>query len=341
MTIHKASLNHNKELAVIFRQMADCYRYIGPDERFRALAYETASKTLSNMQEPVDTLAPDIKKLDELKGVGESIAEKIVEYLQTGQIRTFEKLKKQVPFALLELMDTEGIGPATLRILHDKLGIKTKEELIKSLEAGKLVNIKGFAAKKIENLQRVLKLGGGKQRMPLKVAEKTGNQLLNEIKRIPGVQHSELAGSLRRKKETVGDIDIVVTAEHKFWKKIIKSITQLPQVQKVLASGQTKASLILKNNVQVDIRIVHEHEFGAALFYFTGSKEHNIQLRTIAKQKGWKVNEYGVFDEKTGKRLAGKTEEEIYSLFGMNYIPPEKRIGKDELLKARINNVRV
>lgn len=332
----KASLNHNKELAVIFRQMVDCYRYIGPDERFRALAYETASKTLSNMQEPVDTLAPDIKKLVELKGVGESIAEKIVEYLQSGKIKTFEKLKKEVPFSLLEIMDIEGIGPATLRVVHDKLGINTKEELIGALDAGRLVNIKGFATKKIENIKKVLKLDDGKKRMSLKLAEKTGNQILNEIKKIPGVQQSVLAGSLRRRKETVGDIDILITAEHRLWEKIIKSITQLPQVKKVLAAGQTKASLILKNNVQVDIRIVHEHEFGAALFYFTGSKEHNIQLRTMAKQKGWKVNEYGVFDAKTGKRLAGRTEEEIYSLFGLNYIPPEKRIGRDELTKARI-----
>lgn len=336
MTLHKTSVSHNKELAVIFRQMADCYRYIGPEERFRAIAYETASKTLSNMEEPVDTLAPDIKKLDELKGVGESIAEKIVEYLQTGQIKTFEKIKKQVPFPLLELMDIGGIGPSTLRTLHDKLGIKTKEELTQALETGKLEKIKGFAAKKIENLKRVLKLDAGKQRMPLKVAEKIGNQILSEIKKIPGVQQSVLAGSLRRKKETVGDIDIVITAEHRQWKRIIQRITQLPQVKKVLAAGQTKASIILKNKVQVDIRIVHEHEFGAALFYFTGSKEHNIQLRTMAKQKGWKVNEYGVFDEKTGKRLAGRTEEEIYALFGLNYIPPEKRIGKDELSKVRI-----
>lgn len=288
------------------------------------------------MEEPVDTLAPDIKKLDELKGVGESIAEKIVEYLQTGQIKTFEKIKKQVPFPLLELMDIGGIGPSTLRTLHDKLGIKTKEELTQALETGKLEKIKGFAAKKIENLKRVLKLDAGKQRMPLKVAEKIGNQILSEIKKIPGVQQSVLAGSLRRKKETVGDIDIVITAEHRQWKRIIQRITQLPQVKKVLAAGQTKASIILKNKVQVDIRIVHEHEFGAALFYFTGSKEHNIQLRTMAKQKGWKVNEYGVFDEKTGKRLAGRTEEEIYALFGLNYIPPEKRIGKDELSKVRI-----
>lgn len=329
--------NHNKELARIFRQMADCYRYIGPDERFRALAYETASKTLSNMQEPVDELASDFKKLNELKGVGESIAEKIIEYLKTGKIKTFEKLKRQVPFALLELLDVEGIGPSTLRIVHDKLKIQSKEELIKALEQGRLEGIRGFATKKIENLKKALKLESVKQRMPLKTADKIGNDLLKEIRKIPGVQQSALAGSLRRKKETVGDIDIVITAAHKHWKKIITRITQLPQVKKVLVSGTTKTSLILKkNDVQVDIRIVHEDEFGAALLYFTGSKEHNIHLRTLGKQKGWKVNEYGVFKEKTGKRIAGKTEEEIYSLFGFRFIPPEKRIGKDEFSKAQI-----
>ena len=337
MTNTESGYNHNKTLARIFRQMADCYRYLGPDERFRALAYENASKTLSNMQEPVDAFASDFKKLDELKAVGESIAEKIIEYLKTGKIRAFDKLKKQVPFALLELMDIQGIGPTTLRLVHDKLNIKSKKELVKALEAGKLEGLKGFATKKIENLKRALKLDTVKQRMSLKEAEKTGQGILNEIKKIPGVHQLALAGSLRRKKETVGDIDIVITAEQKFWRKIINKITQLPQVKKTLAAGQTKASIVLrKNDVQVDIRIVHDDEFGAAMFYFTGSKEHNIHLRTIAKQKGWKLNEYGVFDERTGKRLAGRTEEEIYNLFGFRYISPEKRIGEDEFSKAVI-----
>jgi DNA polymerase (family 10) len=283
----------------------------------------------------VDTIAGDFKKLDELKGVGESIAEKITEFLRTGKIKTFENLKKQVPFELLELLEVEGIGPSTLRILHDKLHINYKEQLIEALEKGKLDGIKGFAAKKIENLKRALKMGTAKKRMPLAAAEKTGNSLLQSIKKIPGIIQCQLAGSLRRKKETVGDIDIVITADEKKWKNIINTFVQLSQVEKVLVAGRTKASVILKkSHVQVDIRIVHEHEFGAALFYFTGSKEHNIRLRTIAKKKGWKINEYGVFDEHTGKRLAGKTEEEIYSLFNLPFIPPEKRLGRNELDKA-------
>jgi DNA polymerase (family 10) len=205
---------HNRELATVFRKMSDCYKYLGPEHRFRAIAYETAAKTLSNMKEPVDAYGHDMKKLDELKGVGESIAEKITEYLDTGRIQTFEKLRHKVPYKLMELMDTEGIGPATIRILHDKLKVNTREDVIEAIEKGKLQNIKGFGEKKINNLRKVLKLDKDeKKRLPLKPAIQMGEALLREIKKIPGVQKAALAGSLRRKKETVGDIDIIATTE--------------------------------------------------------------------------------------------------------------------------------
>ncbi len=324
----------NRELAVIFSRMADCYRYLGPDERFRANAYAGASQTLRNMTEPVEKLAKDIKQLEDLKSVGTSIAEKIIEYLQTGKIATFEKLKKKVPYRLLELMDIEGFGPATLRVLHEKLRLNTKEDMVTALEKGKLEGLPGFGARKIEKLKQALKLESAKKRLPLKKALAIAENLSRSIRNIPGTQKVTIAGSLRRKKETIGDIDIVLTAEEKKWKKIISAITQLPQVEKVIAAGRTKASLVLKQEqVQADIRIVHEDEYGAALFYFTGSKEHNIRLRTRARQQGWKLNEYGVFDSKTGKRLAGKTEEEIYQLFGIPFIEPQNRLGGKELDK--------
>lgn len=328
----------NMELARIFSQMADCYRYLGPDERFRANAYAGAAQTLRNMQEPVEALATDIQQLEDLKNIGKSIAEKIIEFLATGQIQTFEKLKKKVPFSLLELMDIEGFGPATLRLLHDKLGITTKEELLKAIEKGKLEKIKGFASRKIEKLKQALKLDNSKKRLPLKEAQQIADYFLQAVKGISGVFNATIAGSIRRKKDTIGDIDIVITADERKWKKIITAITQLPQVEKVIVAGKTRASVILKaKQVQADIRIVHEDEYGAALFYFTGSKEHNIQLRNLAKQRGWKVNEYGVFDNKTGKKLAGKTEEEIYDLFNIRFIPPEKRVGGNELRQAMNN----
>lgn len=333
------SINHefknNKALALIFQHMADCYRYLGIEERFRAIAYEKVSKILNNMQENIAVYATDIKTLDEIGGIGESIAKKIMEYLQTGKIETFEELKKQVPYELLELMNITGFGPATLKVLHDKLHISNREDLINALETGRLYEVKGFGQKKIENMQRALKLFKETQRILLKEAEKIGNEILKEINKMKGVQQASIAGSIRRKKETIGDIDIVVMAEPANRKKIVNSFITLPQVAKVLAKGATKASVLLKyKNVQVDIRLVQADEYGAALLYFTGSKEHNIKLRIIAKGQACKINEYGIFSVASGKKLAGASEEEMYHFLRLNYIPPEERVGKDEIEKA-------
>ncbi len=333
-SVKPSTLQHNKELAAIFHGMARCYQYLGKEERFRAIAYDNASKTLANLSEPVDALSTDIRKLDELKGVGESIAQKIVEYLQSGRIATYEKLKTQVPFDLLELMEVEGIGPATVRALHDALHVESRAALALLLSKGLPMGIKGLTAAKLSNIKKVLKLPETKSRMPLKDAQKIGNIVVHEVKEIMGVHRSMLAGSLRRQKETVGDIDVLISAPRWLWKRIIKKITTLPMVKKVLAAGQTKASVIVSpNNVQVDVRIVHNDEWGAALLYFTGSKEHNIALRSMAKQRGWKINEYGVFNME-GKKLAGETEEGIYQLFGMRFIPPEQRLGRNEIEQA-------
>lgn len=332
MSTNKNKLRHNKELAAIFDNMADCYRYLGPDQRFRAAAYKGAARTLNNMPSPVDDLADDIRKLEGLKNIGQSIAEKIIEYLTTGRIHTYEELKKQVPFGLLELLDIEGFGPSTLRSLHDELGVSNKEELINALERNKTVTVKGLGNKKTEQLKQSLKLESNKKRIPLNTALKIANKFLTEIRQIPGIHKVIIAGSIRRKKETIGDIDIVITADDRKWKRIINAIINIPMIDRVIAAGKTRASVILiPERIQADIRIVHDDEYGAALFYFTGSREHNIQLRTIAKKKGWKINEYGVFDIKSGKKLAGETEVSIYKLFGLPYIPPEKRIGENEI----------
>ncbi len=333
----KYHLQNNAALSSIFHHMADCYRYLGNDNRFRAIAYDKVSKVLTNMKEDIAAYAMDVKTLDEIGGIGESIAGKIIEYLHTGKIKTFEQLKKQVPYELLELMDISGFGPATLKLLHEKLHISDRGDLINALEKDKLCGLKGFAEKKIENMKRALKLYKESKRMPLKDAEKTGNEILSELSKIPGVQKAALAGSLRRKKETIGDIDIVILAKPKNRKKIVSRFTALPQVEKVLAKGITKASVLLKNgNIQVDIRLVHDYEYGAAMLYFTGSKEHNIKLRTIAKQRGYKINEYGIFDATTNKRLAGETEEEMYRFLNIKYIPPEQRLDKGEIEKAEL-----
>lgn len=331
-------MNHpenNRKLSLIFHSMADCYSYLGKEEHFRAIAYENAAKMLHNMSEDIAGYATDVKTLDALGGIGESIAEKIIEYLHTGRIKTYEKLKTKVPFELLELMSITGFGPATLRTLYETLHVTNRNELIDAVKKGRLQNIRGFGPAKIENISKALKVGKDEQhRLPLKDAAIIANSMLNELKKIPGVHRAEAAGSLRRKKETIGDIDIVITADLKDRGKIIRKFISLPQVEKVLAAGKTKASVIIsENQMQVDIRIVHDYEFGAAMLYFTGSKEHNIKLRTIARERGYKINEYGIFDT-AGNRITGDTEEDMYRFLGLRYIPPEKRINAGEIESA-------
>lgn len=317
--------------------MADCYSYLGAAERFRSIAYENAAKIMVNMHEDVSNYK-DVTALDALGGIGKSIAAKIIEYLSTGKIKAYEKLKTKVPFELLELMNITGFGPATLRTLHEQLQINTKEELIDALQHNQLSKIKGFGPKRISNMMHALKLEKEhKQRLPLVKAKKIADQLLALVKTFPGVTRAELAGSLRRKKETVGDIDLIITATEKDRKKIITKLTTMPAVEKVIAAGRTKVSLVLREQqIQADVRIVSADELGAAMLYFTGSKEHNIHLRSIAKQRGLKINEYGIFNARD-QRLAGETEEEMYRLLGMNYIPPEKRLNKGEIEDAMHN----
>jgi DNA polymerase (family 10) len=336
-------LEHNAELAGLFQQIASCYRFLGKEERFRAVAYENAAKTITNLEQDISVYAKDVSTLDKLSGIGESIGEKIIEYLDTGKIKTHEKLIKQVPVDLLELMDITGFGPATVKILHEKLKVNNRDDLVNALEKGKLVDLKGFGPRKIENMKRGLKLYKEMHtRMLLSDAIKIGNELLNEVKKIPGIVKAELAGSIRRKKDTVGDVDMVIAAERKNWRKITRRFISLPQVNRVLVSGDTKASVLLKNkNIQADVRVVHDYEFGAAMLYFTGSREHTIKLRTIAKERGYKINEYGLFDSKSGKKLAGDTEESIYKVIGLKYIPPGQRLGKDEIEKATIKKLQL
>ncbi|GAB2806628.1 hypothetical protein GCM10027043_01890 [Ferruginibacter profundus] len=315
--------------------MADCYRYLGNDMRFRATAYENASKILYNMTEDISMYAANVKSLDAIGGIGESIAKKIIEFLKTGKIKAFEQLKTQVPYKLLELLDITGIGPSTLRILHQQRNVNNREDLEILLQQDKLGSIPGFGAKKIENLKRELKVIKQPERMPFAVAQKIGNRIISELIKIPGVEKATLAGSLRRKKETIGDIDIIAVAAPQHRKRIVERFMALPMVKKVLVKGTTKISVLLtQKNIQVDIRLVHNYEYGAALLYFTGSREHNIKLRTIARNMGYKINEYGLFEIATNKRLMGAGEEEIYRFLHMKYIPPEQRLDKGEIEKA-------
>lgn len=330
--------DNNKKLAIIFHDMASCYAYLGTEERFRANAYERISKMLSRMDEDIAIYAKDIKSLDAIEGIGESTAEKIIEFLHFGKIAQYEALKKKVPFELFELLNITGFGPATLKLLHEKLGINNKYDLIKSLQNNLITGVKGMGEKKIENMKRALKLFKENERILYQEALVIGDEILTSIQQIEGVKHADIAGSLRRKKETIGDIDIIIEAENKDRKNIIKTILSLQKVSKSIEAGTTKATIVLKNkNIQVDVRLVNADEYGAALLYFTGSKEHNIKLRIIARNKGFKLNEYGLFEITTGKKIAGITESSIYKALGLKFIPPELRLGKAEIENAIIH----
>lgn len=325
-------LENNHSLSRIFREMAAMYRYLGEDERFRALAYNKAARVIDSLTEDIKTLI-NKNEVKSLPGIAEKISAKIVEFIDTGKIQKYEELKKQVPFELLELLNVSGFGPKALHQIHDMLGINTKDDVIEALQNGSLRKLKQFGARKTENMLRGLKLYKfPEERMLLCDALKLGNEIIQELKEIKGIIRMELAGSIRRCKETIGDIDILISCKPADRKRIINEFTLIKECGRVLSKGDTKSSILLRNNNrQVDLRIVNENEWGAAILYFTGSKEHTIQLRKLARKKGLKLNEYGIFKVGNNKRVGGETEEEIYSLLGLKWMPPKLREDKGEI----------
>ena len=334
------NLDTNKELSRIFKDMSDIYLFRGADDRFRSLAYGKASKVIDSLPEDISVYSKNCS-LNDLPGIGEGIAEKIEEFIKTGKINKYEQLKKSVPYELLDLMEIRGFGPQSLKQIHKELKISTKQELVQALQDGTISSLKNFGQKKVENMLRGLKLHKAiEDRMLLWDALEAGDKVVEWLKQIPEVKKIELAGSLRRKKETIGDIDVLVASEEKFRRKIISHFTSSTMVEKILVKGDTKVSIILKETgKQVDLRIVNEDEWGSALQYFTGSKEHNIHLRTIAKERGYKISEYGIFHIKNEKKIAGSTEEEIYGTLGFQIMPPEMREDRGEIELASRNQV--
>jgi DNA polymerase (family 10) len=330
------NLENNSILSQIFKEMSAIYQYFGGLDRFRAFAYGKAAKVIASLPEEI-TLNYKHDKLKELPGIGEGIAEKIEEYLHTGKIEKYEQLKKSAPIELLGMMEVKGFGPRSLKRIHEELKIATKSELIRALQDGTISKMKSFGPKKVENMLRGLKLHKLiEERLLLWDALQIGENLLEKIRRIPQIKDAELAGSLRRRKETIGDIDILVSGKAADRKLISDQFAKLDFVKQILAKGETKTSILLKGSgKQVDLRIVNEDEWGSALQYFTGSREHNIHLRSIAKEKGYKISEYGLFKSKGDVKIAGAKEEEIYKTLGFQFIPPELREDKGEIERAR------
>jgi len=320
----------NKELADLFGRMADILEF--KDENpFKISAYRKAARIIGDLTQDIEEIA-ESGKLKDVPGIGEGMAQKIVEYLKTGKVSKFEEVRKGVPDELIAIMDIPGMGPKTLSMIHKEKGISSLSQLEKAVENGSLVGLPGIGEKKVENIKRGIQLlKQSKGRMNLGIAFPVAKRIVEALREKAGSRKIEWAGSLRRMRENIGDIDILATGPNK--EKIIHTFTHLPEVKEVLASGETKASVIVEGSIQIDLRVVEEDSYGAALQYFTGSKGHNIHLRGIAKTKGIKINEYGVF--KGEKKIGGKEEEDVYRALGMDWIEPELREDRGEIEAAQ------
>jgi DNA polymerase (family 10) len=320
----------NLEIAKIFNEIAKILEIKG-ENIFRIRAYEKAAQNIESLTEDIGEL---IKKdrLTELTGIGKDLAEKIKEIYKTGKLKFLQDLRKSMPSGLLEILDVPSVGPKTAKLLFEKLKIKDIRELEKAIEQNKLKGLFGIKEKTIENIQKGINLlKKGKERMLLSTAINVADKFITALKKMPEVKKISTAGSLRRMKETVRDIDILVISTHP--EKIMDIFTTFPYVKRILAKGKTKSSVLTMDDIQVDIRVVDEASFGAALLYFTGSKGFNIKLRKIAQKRKLKINEYGIFSTKTKKEkfLAGKTEEEIFRLLKLDFITPELREDNGEI----------
>jgi len=337
----------NYELAQIFYAIADFLDIEGV--AWKPQAYKKVARVLENLREDVEVIydKKGIKGLMEIEGVGQAIAEKIEEYIHTGEIQEYNKLKKGLPKGIGQLLDIGSLGPKKVAVLYKELKIKNlkdlekaikKNKIAKAIKKNKIAELPGFGIKTQDNiLAGIEMMKRGSERMLLGEALPIARELVKELKKLKEVQQVEIAGSLRRRKETIGDIDILVSS--KAPNKVMNSFTSLGYVDRILAKGETKSSVFLSAGIQADLRVINPAVFGAALQYFTGSKEHNIKLRSIAHNKGYKLSEYGLFNNKTGKLIAGKTEAEIYKKLGRSYIEPELRENLNEIELAKENKL--
>ncbi|MBI2674310.1 MAG: DNA polymerase/3'-5' exonuclease PolX [Candidatus Yanofskybacteria bacterium] len=327
-------VNHN--LAKILREISVLLEMKGED--FKPQAYEKAAHSVEMLERDVREIYKDgsIKALEDIPGVGKGIAERIEEYLKTHHIKDYDKLKKQIPVKIDELSSVEGVGSKMILRLYKELGIKTRAQLEKAAKAGKLKNIEGFGKKTEENILRSIEfLKKEHGRSILGFIMPQAKDLLEKIKKIPEVKSAEFAGSLRRRRETIGDLDFIVFSDKPA--EIIKKFLNFPEIEHIYSKGEQKALVRLNSDIDADISVVSPKSLGSALIAWTGSKQHNIAIRTLAEKKGWLLNDYGLWNGK--KLLASKTEEEVYKKLGMEWIPPEIRNGTDEINAALKNKL--
>ncbi|MDO8580628.1 MAG: helix-hairpin-helix domain-containing protein, partial [Candidatus Omnitrophota bacterium] len=326
----------NKEVAELLNRMGDLLQIKG-EIVFKTRAYHKAAENIDALGEDIAELEAQ-GRLSEIPGVGAAIQAKIQEYLAKGKMTAYEELTKDVPETLLDIVNIPTVGPQKAKLFYEKLNVKTMEDLRRAAEAGKLLTLPGIKEKTVENILKGIQIvAQGQERMNLGKATDVAEEIMASLKAIPEVRRISPAGSLRRGMETIGDIDILVESGEPL--KVMDAFVNLPQVKKVNAHGETKSSILTKDNVQVDLRVVDAKSYGAALLYFTGSKSFNINLRQIAIKNNMKISEYGVFAVTNDKEkyLAGKTEEECFAVLGLACPPPELReeFGEEELFSGK------
>jgi DNA polymerase (family 10) len=319
----------NKEIASLFQRMADLLEF--KDENiFKINAYRKSARILNDLTTDIEEMVRS-GELQHMPGIGKGTAEKILEYLSTGHIAKYEEMKKGIGDDLIALLGVPSLGPKTLAMLHKEMKINSLEDLQKAVHDERMAALPGMGKKKIENIIRGIELyAQSRERMPLGTALVIAREVIGELQKAAGIRDIEAAGSLRRGKETIGDIDILASGSRK--KEIIDTFVHLPLSGSILSQGETKGSIVTANGIQLDLRVVEKDSFGAALQYFTGSKSHNVRLREIARRSGLKINEYGIFSG--DRKVAGAREEEMYAALKMDWIPPELREDRGELEAA-------
>ncbi|MCJ7457487.1 MAG: DNA polymerase/3'-5' exonuclease PolX [candidate division Zixibacteria bacterium] len=320
----------NQDIANIFYHIAEILEIQG-ENPFKIRAYIKAAQTVESYTKELSEIK-DVEQLKELPGIGEKVALKIKELVETGKLEMYEKLKKSEIAPLIELLQVPGLGPKHVKLIYDKLGIKTIDQLEKAAKAGKLRGLPGLGEKTEQNiLKGIDQERRHKERFPLGVILPRAESIVYQLKQVKEVKDINLGGSIRRMKETIGDVDILVSSTKA--KKVSDAFVKLPEVQNIISEGATKSSVMTKDGFQIDLRVVKPESYGAALHYFTGSKAHNIRIRSLGIDRGLKINEYGVFKGK--KSIAGKTEEEIFKSVGLPFIPPEIREDWGEIEAAQ------
>jgi DNA polymerase (family 10) len=320
----------NEEIAGLLREYAELTQITGGDV-FRARNYEKAARSVRGWGEDISRL--DAKGLRVIPGVGASIAAKIAEYLATGHIAALDELRARIPSGVLELTRVPGLGPKRALQLNHDLGVSSVDELAAAVQAGRLEGLAGFGARSEERIASGIEVyRQGRERVLLDVALHTATDMVAAMSAVPGCQRCAYAGSLRRWRETVGDVDILAAADDSA--PLMAAFTALPEVAAVIASGPTKTSIRTSAGLQVDLRVVQLDAWGAALQYFTGSQAHNVAVRQIAIRQKLKLSEYGLFDNETGDLIVSRTEEEVYARLGLAWIPPAMREDHGEVQAA-------